>query len=89
MKYFGPQIDFIASNMAIEIDEPNFLENFLHYGLLLGAAFQLVCIFAVIFIPKSENEQVAKYINFSIASIVTTEREFAFELIRPENYSAL
>jgi hypothetical protein len=79
MKYFGPQIDFIASNMAIEIDEPNFLENFLHYGLLLGAAFQLVCIFAVIFIPKSENEQVAKYINFSMASIVTViqrEREF-------------
>lgn len=76
IKYFGPQIDFVVSNMAIEIDEPTFLENFLHYGLLLGAAFQLVCIFAIIFIPKSESEQVAKYINCSIASIATYLRKY-------------
>ncbi|KAL5013242.1 hypothetical protein ScPMuIL_007512 [Solemya velum] len=43
--------------MAIEIDEPTLLDNFLHYGLLLGAVFQLVCIFAVIWLPKSEPEQ--------------------------------
>ncbi|VDI06395.1 Hypothetical predicted protein [Mytilus galloprovincialis] len=43
--------------MAIEIDEPTFVETVLHYGLLLGAVFQLVCIFAVIFIPQSQNDQ--------------------------------
>lgn len=43
--------------MAIEIDEPTFVETILHYGLLLGAVFQLVCIFAVIFIPQSQNDQ--------------------------------
>ncbi|OWF42505.1 Protein MANBAL [Mizuhopecten yessoensis] len=40
--------------MAIEIEEPTLFENVLHYGLLLGAVFQLICVFAIIFIPKSE-----------------------------------
>lgn len=49
--------------MAIEIDEPTFVETVLHYGLLLGAVFQLVCIFAVIFIPQSQNDQVNIMLN--------------------------
>ena len=35
------------------------LDTFLHYGLFLGAIFQLMCIFAVIFVPsKGEEEKV-------------------------------
>ncbi|KAL3852455.1 hypothetical protein ACJMK2_016089 [Sinanodonta woodiana] len=43
--------------MALTVDEPNFLDNVLHYGLFLGALFQLVCIFAVIVLPKSDYEE--------------------------------
>uniref|UniRef100_A0A8W8LVD8 Protein MANBAL n=1 Tax=Magallana gigas TaxID=29159 RepID=A0A8W8LVD8_MAGGI len=43
--------------MAIEIEEPTLFENILHYGLFVGAIFQIICILAVIFIPKSESEQ--------------------------------
>ena len=32
------------------------LDTFLHYGLFLGAIFQLVCIFAVIFVPSKGDE---------------------------------
>nr|XP_033784852.1 protein MANBAL-like [Geotrypetes seraphini]XP_033819186.1 protein MANBAL [Geotrypetes seraphini]XP_033819187.1 protein MANBAL [Geotrypetes seraphini]XP_033819188.1 protein MANBAL [Geotrypetes seraphini]XP_033819189.1 protein MANBAL [Geotrypetes seraphini] len=39
-----------------EIPEPTFLENLLHYGLFLGAIFQLICILAIIFpFPKSSD----------------------------------
>lgn len=44
--------------MAITIDEPGLLDNVLYYGLFFGAIFQLGCIFAVIFIPQSENDEV-------------------------------
>ena len=44
--------------MAITLDEPSVLETFLHYGLFLGAMFQIACMFAVVFIPYSENEDV-------------------------------
>ncbi|KAH3816806.1 hypothetical protein DPMN_118329 [Dreissena polymorpha] len=43
--------------MAIILDEPSLIDNFLYYGLFLGAIFQIVCIAAVIFIPQSENEE--------------------------------
>lgn len=48
----------LQTNMAIEIEEPTLFENILHYGLFVGAIFQIICILAVIFIPKSESEQV-------------------------------
>lgn len=44
--------------MAITLDETTLLDNFLYYGLFAGAIFQLVCIFAVVFVPQSENEEV-------------------------------
>ncbi|XP_069099827.1 protein MANBAL [Pleurodeles waltl] len=39
-----------------DIPEPTFLENLLHYGLFLGAIFQLVCILAIIY-PTSKSPQ--------------------------------
>lgn len=33
-------------------------DTVLHYGLLLGAVFQLACILAVIFLPVSKDEVV-------------------------------
>ncbi|XP_054837213.1 protein MANBAL [Eublepharis macularius] len=37
-----------------EIPEPTFMENILHYGLFLGAIFQLICVLAIILpTPKS------------------------------------
>ena len=44
--------------MAIEIEEPTLFENILQYGLFAAAIFQIICIMAAIFIPKSESEQV-------------------------------
>lgn len=35
------------------------LDTMLHYGLFLGAIFQLVCIFAVILVPSKEEEPVS------------------------------
>lgn len=40
----------------------SFLDTVLHYGLFLGAIFQLVCIFAVIFVPQSEEEKVINHV---------------------------
>ena len=34
------------------------LDVLLKYGLYLGAIFQLICIFAVIFVPATDNEKV-------------------------------
>ena len=47
-----------TSKMAIEIEEPTLFENILQYGLFAAAIFQIICIMAAIFIPKSESEQV-------------------------------
>ena len=44
--------------MAIEIDQPSLLDTFLQYGLFLGAMFQLVCVFAVVIIPQTKQEEV-------------------------------
>ena len=57
--------------MAIILDEPTTLETFLHYGLFLGAIFQIACIFAVIFIPYSENEEVSTAEQLSSTRIST------------------
>ena len=35
------------------------VDTFLHYGLFLGAIFQLVCIFAVVVIPQREDDKVS------------------------------
>lgn len=40
------------------IPELTLFDQVLKYGLMLGAVFQLICIFAVVFIPRSEQEQV-------------------------------
>ena len=48
--------------MAIALDEPTLLDNILYYGLFVGALFQLICIFSVVFIPQSENEDVSPYL---------------------------
>ncbi len=36
------------------------LDTVLHYALFLGAIFQLVCIFAVIFVPPKQDEKVSQ-----------------------------
>jgi len=38
------------------------LDAVIHYGLFIGAVFQLICIFAVIFVPKMDHEPVG-YMN--------------------------
>ena len=43
-------------NDLVDSSGYSLFDNILHYGLLLGAAFQLVCILAVIFLPASESE---------------------------------
>ena len=35
------------------------IDTILHYALFLGAIFQLVCIFAVIFVPPKQDEKVS------------------------------
>ena len=52
-------IEQFSLKMAIALDEPTLLDNVLYYGLFVGAIFQLICIFAVVFIPQSENEDVS------------------------------
>ncbi|XP_051997528.1 protein MANBAL-like [Xyrauchen texanus] len=39
-----------------EVPEPTLFESLLHYGLFLGAIFQLVCIVAII-IPTSKSHE--------------------------------
>ena len=38
------------------------LDTILHYALFLGAIFQLVCIFAVIFVPPRQDEKVSIFL---------------------------
>ncbi|XP_074645650.1 uncharacterized protein LOC141901945 [Tubulanus polymorphus] len=42
---------------AVDATGNAIFDTFLHYALFLGAIFQLVCIFAVVFIPQSDDEQ--------------------------------
>ena len=36
----------------------SWLDSFIHYGLIFGAIFQLICIFAVVLIPQTDEEKV-------------------------------
>ena len=42
------------------------LDTILHYALFLGAIFQLVCIFAVIFVPPRQDEKVSIFLLTSL-----------------------
>ncbi|XP_069508474.1 protein MANBAL [Ambystoma mexicanum] len=44
-----------------DIPEPTFLENLLHYGLFIGAIFQLVCILAIIYPTKMSQQMDADH----------------------------
>ena len=50
------------------------LDAIIHYGLFVGAVFQLICIFAVIFVPKMEHEQVC---GFEVAFNLLTNSDFS------------
>ena len=39
-----------------ELFEQTWFDHFLHYGLLVGAIFQLVCIAAIVIIPATPEE---------------------------------
>uniref|UniRef100_A0A8C4R896 Protein MANBAL n=1 Tax=Eptatretus burgeri TaxID=7764 RepID=A0A8C4R896_EPTBU len=41
-----------------EVPETTLVEQLLHYGLLLGAAFQLVCILSLLVLPANSTEPV-------------------------------
>ncbi|XP_070557760.1 protein MANBAL-like [Ptychodera flava] len=38
--------------------EVDVVDNFLHYGLLLGAVFQLIAIFAIVILPPKDDEKI-------------------------------
>ena len=40
-----------------ELFQQTWFDHFLHYGLLLGAIFQLVCIAAIVVIPPKSDEE--------------------------------
>ena len=62
--------------MAIALDEPTLLDNILYYGLFVGALFQLICIFSVVFIPQSENEDVSSYLPVKFSQKLSQKRFF-------------
>ena len=41
------------------------LDTLLHYGLFMGAIFQLICIFAVILVPSKDDEPVRFFKNLT------------------------
>ena len=51
--------EVVSETLLDSIPKDGLFDMLLHYGLLLGALFQLVCIFAVVFVPTSEEERVS------------------------------
>ncbi|KAK2194229.1 hypothetical protein NP493_1g03023 [Ridgeia piscesae] len=49
--------EVVSETLLDSIPKDGLFDMLLHYGLLLGALFQLVCIFAVVFVPTSEEER--------------------------------
>ena len=48
-----------------ELFEQTWFDYALHYGLLIGAIFQLVCIAAIVFIPAKPDEEATSVIGSS------------------------
>ena len=51
--------EVISETLVDSIPKDGLFDILLHYGLFLGALFQLVCIFAVTFVPASDDENVS------------------------------
>ena len=51
--------EVISETLVDAIPKDGLFDILLHYGLFLGALFQLVCIFAVTFVPASDDENVS------------------------------
>ena len=49
----------MMSSNLVDSAGSDVLDTLLHYGLFVGAIFQLVCIFAVILVPAKEEEPVS------------------------------
>ena len=64
-------------------ETPSLLDTVLKYGLFLGAVFQLICIFAVIFIPSNIEEVCIVYI---LMVLVLSPRDL---LLKLESYILL
>ena len=48
-------------NELIDSTGSPLLDKFMHIGLFVGAIFQLICIFALVFLPAKTDEMVIKY----------------------------
>ena len=46
-----------ASDALHELLQPTWWDNILHYGLLVGAFFQLIAIAAIVFLPPKSDEE--------------------------------
>ena len=54
--------EVISETLVDSIPKDGLFDILLHYGLFLGALFQLVCIFAVTFVPARDDENVSSWL---------------------------
>ena len=78
-----------------ESTSSSLLDTILHYALFLGAIFQLVCIFAVIFVPPRQDEKVSILLltSLKLSNIAVCNRAYLIQfdlhagmLFSPKHY---